>query len=75
MIGMFFDFKSKFIKRYCEAGQMIEEALKNYAYEVRTGAFPTAENFYEIQDGELERLLSDPKWKYVVEKTVASNVK
>lgn len=75
LIGMFFDFKSKFVKRYCEAGKIIEEALKNYAYEVRTGLFPTPENFYEIQDGELEKLLSDPKWKYVVEKSVAAPAK
>lgn len=68
LIGMFFEFKSKFIKRYCEAGQMVEEALKDYAFEVRTGRFPSPEHFYEIKEGELERLLGDPKWKYVVEK-------
>jgi 3-methyl-2-oxobutanoate hydroxymethyltransferase len=44
LIGMFFDFKSKFVKRYCDAGEMILEALKDYAYEVRTGKFPTKEN-------------------------------
>lgn len=71
LIGMFFEFKSKFIKRYCEAGKMIEEALKDYAFEVRTGKFPSAEHFYEIKEGELERLLGDPKWKYVVEKSNA----
>ena len=69
LIGMFFEFKSKFIKRYCEAGKLIEESLKDYAYEVRNGLFPSAEHFYEIKEGELERLLGDPKWKYVVEKT------
>ena len=68
LIGMFFEFKSKFVKRYCEAGQMIEEALKDYAHEVRTRQFPSSEHFYDIDEGELERLLVDPKWKYVVEK-------
>lgn len=68
LIGMFFEFKSKFIKRYCEAGKLIEEALKDYAYEVRTRRFPTEENFYEIKEGELEKLLADPKWKYVTKK-------
>lgn len=69
LIGMFFEFKSKFVKRYCEAGRLIEEALKDYAFEVRNGQFPTAEHFYEIKEGELERLLGDPKWKYVIEKS------
>lgn len=72
LIGMFFEFKSKFIKRYCEAGELIEEALKDYAYEVRTGQFPTQENFYEINEEELEKLLADPKWKYVQEESLVS---
>ena len=68
LIGMFFDFKSKFVKRYCDAGEMILEALKDYAYEVRTGKFPTKENFYEMNEDELEVMLQDPKWKYILEK-------
>ncbi len=68
LIGMFFDFKSKFVKRYCDAGEMILEALKEYAYEVRTGKFPTKENFYEMNEDELEVMLQDPKWKYILEK-------
>jgi 3-methyl-2-oxobutanoate hydroxymethyltransferase len=64
LIGLFWDFKSKFVKRYCEAGQMIQNALKDYASEVRGGAFPAHENFYEIKDDELEKLLGDNKWKY-----------
>ena len=64
LIGMFFDFKSKFVKRYCEAGRMIEDALKDYAYEVRTGQFPAKEHFYEIKEEELEKLLGDARWKY-----------
>jgi 3-methyl-2-oxobutanoate hydroxymethyltransferase len=67
LIGMFFEFKSKFVKRYCEAGRMVEDALKEYAHEVRQGSFPSAENFYEIKEEELESMLADPKWKYVVE--------
>jgi 3-methyl-2-oxobutanoate hydroxymethyltransferase len=67
LIGMFFDFRSKFIKRYCEAGHMIEEALKDYAYEVRTRQFPSKEHFYEIDESELEKLLADSRWKYEVE--------
>lgn len=68
LIGMFFEFKSKFVKRYCEAGLMIEQALKQYAYEVRTGQFPTKENFYDMDAEELEKMLADPRWKYIVQK-------
>ena len=66
LIGMFFEFKSKFVKRYCEAGEMILEALKDYAFEVRTEKFPTKDNFYEMKEEELESMLQDPKWKYIL---------
>ena len=72
LIGMFFEFKSKFVKRYCEAGQLIEQSLTQYADEVRTGKFPAQENCYEIKEGELEKLLADPKWKYVMEEKGSS---
>ncbi len=64
LIGMFFEFKSKFVKRYCEAGVMIESALMEYANDVRMKKFPSEENFYNLNEGELEKLLADPKWKY-----------
>ena len=50
LVGLFWEFKSKFVKRYCEAGAIIQTALEQYADEVRTGVFPSAENFYEIKD-------------------------
>lgn len=65
LIGMFFEFKSKFVKRYCDAGILIEKAIKEYASEVRNKEFPGTENFYAMNDGELEKLLSDPRWKYL----------
>ena len=64
LIGMFFEFKSKFVKRYCEAGQLIGNALNDYVEEVRTGIFPSEENFYSLNEGEIEKMLADPKWKY-----------
>ena len=57
-------FKSKFVKRYCEAGQVMLEALKQYAYEVRSGEFPSEENFYAIKEEELEKLLGGGNWKH-----------
>ena len=64
LIGLFWEFKSKFVKRYCEAGQLIQSALTDYVNEVRELEFPAQENFYEIKDNELEKLLGDSKWKY-----------
>ena len=64
LIGLFWEFKSKFVKRYCEAGQIIQTALEEYSQNVREGKFPTKENFYAIKDEELEKLLGDSSWKY-----------
>jgi len=63
LMGLFWEFKSKFVKRYCEAGQIMQSALKEYAEEVRTGKFPTEENFYAIKEEELEKLLGGGNWK------------
>ena len=73
LMGLFWEFKSKFVKRYCEAGQIMQKALVEYAEEVRTGVFPAEENFYEIKDEELEKLLSDSKWKYETDQGFPTN--
>ena len=64
LVGLFWEFKSKFVKRYCEAGQMMENALKEYYLEVKNQDFPTNDHFYEIKEEELEKLLADSSWKY-----------
>ena len=64
LVGLFWEFKSKFVKRYCEAGRIMQKALETYANEVRTGQFPAEENFYAIKEEELEKLLGDSSWKY-----------
>jgi 3-methyl-2-oxobutanoate hydroxymethyltransferase len=64
LMGLFWEFKSKFVKRYCEAGQIMQNALKEYAAEVRSGNFPAEENFYAIKEEELERLLGGGNWKH-----------
>ena len=71
-MGLFWEFKSKFVKRYCEAGNLMIDALKEYSNEVRELKFPTKENFYEIKEEELEKLLGDVKWKYECTKEVNS---
>ena len=64
LMGLFWEFKSKFVKRYCEAGQIMQNALSNYTEEVRNGLFPSEENFYAIKEEELERLLGGGNWKH-----------
>lgn len=64
LMGLFWEFKSKFVKRYCEAGQIMQNAIIQYAEEVRNGNFPTEENFYAIKEEELERLLGGGNWKH-----------
>jgi 3-methyl-2-oxobutanoate hydroxymethyltransferase len=46
LIGLFDAFTPKFVKRYCEAGKLIEKALTAYCADVRSGAFPAPEHFY-----------------------------
>ena len=48
------------------------DALKEYSNEVRELKFPAKENFYEIKEEELEKLLGDVKWKYECTKEVNS---
>ena len=64
LIGLFWEFKSKFVKRYCEAGKLIQSALEEYKSEVKGLKFPSQENFYDIKEEELEKLLGDSAWKY-----------
>ena len=73
LMGLFWEFKSKFVKRYCEAGQIMADALSTYVDEVRTRQFPSEENFYEIKEEELEKLLGDTKWKYETDQGFPTN--
>ena len=41
MLGLFTDFKPKFVKRYAELSNEMKKALENYKQEVKEGKFPT----------------------------------
>lgn len=60
-IGLFEEFKPKFVKRYCEAGQLIEKSLVQYTEDVRSGKFPAREHFYEITNEELQKIKKSKK--------------
>ncbi len=44
MLGMFSDFRPKFVKRYAELGQGADQAIAAYAGDVRARRFPAAEH-------------------------------
>jgi 3-methyl-2-oxobutanoate hydroxymethyltransferase len=46
MLGLFTDFRPKFVKRFAELGKVAEEAIAAYAAEVRSGAFPGEEHSF-----------------------------
>jgi len=46
MLGMFTDFRPKFVKRYAELGRSADEAVAAYAAEVRARAFPGPEHAF-----------------------------
>ena len=46
MLGLFTEFRPKFVKRYAELGKTADEAIAAYAADVRSRAFPAAEHAF-----------------------------
>ncbi|GAB6065671.1 3-methyl-2-oxobutanoate hydroxymethyltransferase [Aquifex pyrophilus] len=46
IVGLFEDFKPKFVRRYLEGAKLIKEALKNFKQDVLSGKFPSEEESY-----------------------------
>ncbi len=46
MLGMFTDFRPKFVKRYANLGQLADAAIADYAAEVRARSFPADEHSF-----------------------------
>ncbi len=49
MLGLFADFTPKFVRKYAKLGDAIEQAVKEYAGDVRTGAFPGLEHCFGVE--------------------------
>jgi 3-methyl-2-oxobutanoate hydroxymethyltransferase len=66
ILGMFWDFKPKFIKQYINGEQMFHNAINEYANDVHGKKFPTDEHSYNMKKEELDKLLgmSGSSWKY-----------
>jgi len=56
LLGMFSDFTPKFVKRYAELGEIMKDAFRSYIKEVGSGAFPSEEHEYKIDDDIIEKL-------------------
>ena len=46
MLGLFEDFRPRFVKPYADLGQVIRQAAEAYCREVREGAFPDQEHSF-----------------------------
>ncbi|MCX7023265.1 MAG: 3-methyl-2-oxobutanoate hydroxymethyltransferase [Spirochaetes bacterium] len=57
MFGLYPKFKPKMAKVYGNAGEVILNGLRNYAAEVKSGAFPQPENYFTMKDDEYDELL------------------
>lgn len=59
LLGLYGDFKPKFVKRYADLGGMAKDALGRFAEDVRSGTFPAKENSFDMAPDELDKLLGD----------------
>ncbi len=59
LIGQFQAFTPKFVKRYCNAAEMITGAMAEYVSEVKSGKFPDDDQYcYQMIAGEEDKFLS-----------------
>ncbi|NLZ47516.1 MAG: 3-methyl-2-oxobutanoate hydroxymethyltransferase [Clostridiales bacterium] len=56
MLGMFNNFKPKFVKQYSQVGELIKSSIKSYKTEVEEGLFPGEEHQFSIDDSIIEKL-------------------
>lgn len=56
MLAMYPAFKPKFVKQYTQLGSVMKDAFKQYIAEVKSGAFPSEEHTFKIDDEIIESL-------------------
>ena len=56
MMGLFSGFTPKFVKRFGNIGEAMQDAVKAYVQEVAEGQFPAEEHTFAIEDDLLEKL-------------------
>ncbi len=61
MLGMYSDFKPKFVKQYAKIGERMTDAFKSYISEVKSGEFPRDEHSYKIDEDIIDKIRGDIK--------------
>lgn len=56
MLGMFPDFKPKFVKIFANTGEVMKNAFADYIKEVKEGVFPAKEHTYKIDEEVIEAI-------------------
>lgn len=56
MLAMYSDFKPKFVKQYAQIGSVMKDAFRQYIADVKSGAFPSEEHTFKIDDDIIENL-------------------
>ena len=56
LLGMYDKIKPKFAKRYMNLSEDIVKSLEDYKKDVDSGTFPAQENWFSMEDEELEKL-------------------
>ncbi len=56
MLAMYSDFKPKFVKQYAQIGSVMKDAFRQYIDDVKSGAFPSEEHTFKIDDDIIENL-------------------
>jgi 3-methyl-2-oxobutanoate hydroxymethyltransferase len=54
LLGMYSEFRPKFVKRFAETGKSIVSATRDYVAEVQSGAFPSEEHSFGVRRQRLE---------------------
>ena len=56
MLGMFSDYKPKFVKKFADVGSIMTQAFSDYIKEVKGGTFPAEEHTFGISDDVMKKL-------------------
>jgi 3-methyl-2-oxobutanoate hydroxymethyltransferase len=59
LLGLFTQFKPKFVKRYANLAEVIEKALGEFLADVGSGGFPGDEHSYHVKDDDLDRAIAE----------------
>jgi len=59
MLGIYQNFKPRFVKKYLDLNQLIAASVQTYSREVKSGIFPSNENVIHMDSNEYEEFLNE----------------